>query len=168
MAWLRRHKNNAKEYTMPWLLKEFHGSPSNQSGCQKKALHCSYHRAPLALEGPPLPDLAVGRPRGKAFQSLPQQWVAFSDLHVSTSTLAVCCDVLRRVHDEALARRAGILFLGMRADGACAAILCYVGFYIQAQANCITGGAHQQLYDMVLLKWVTGGIVSYWTAFHGT
>jgi hypothetical protein len=43
---------------------------------------------------------------------LPQQWLAFSDLHVSPKTLGTCLQVLERVHEEASRRGAGILFLG--------------------------------------------------------
>jgi hypothetical protein len=39
-------------------------------------------------------------------------WVVFSDLHVSTKSLTACVDVLRRVHEEARSRNAGVLFLG--------------------------------------------------------
>jgi len=39
-------------------------------------------------------------------------WVVFSDLHVSTKTLGSCVEVLRRVHEEARRRQAGVLFLG--------------------------------------------------------
>lgn len=37
-------------------------------------------------------------------------WVVFSDLHVSTRTLPVCLEVLRRVHREATERNAGVEF----------------------------------------------------------
>lgn len=40
------------------------------------------------------------------------RWVVFSDLHVTHDTCEVCIEVLRRVHEEAVARDAGILFLG--------------------------------------------------------
>ena len=39
--------------------------------------------------------------------------LVFSDLHVSLKTLDTCCQVLRRVREEAAARDAGILFLGV-------------------------------------------------------
>lgn len=39
--------------------------------------------------------------------------LVFSDLHVSPKTLDTCCQVLRRVREEAAAREAGILFLGV-------------------------------------------------------
>jgi hypothetical protein len=42
----------------------------------------------------------------------PRLWVCFSDLHLSTKTLAICVEVLQRVHREAVARDAGIVFLG--------------------------------------------------------
>jgi predicted MPP superfamily phosphohydrolase len=41
-----------------------------------------------------------------------RRWVVFSDLHLNRKTSEVCVDVLRAVHREALARDAGILFLG--------------------------------------------------------
>jgi hypothetical protein len=39
-------------------------------------------------------------------------WVVFSDLHVSNKTMQSALEVLRRVHEEAASRQAGILFLG--------------------------------------------------------
>jgi hypothetical protein len=39
-------------------------------------------------------------------------WVVFSDLHVSNKTMQSALEVLRRVHEEADSRQAGILFLG--------------------------------------------------------
>jgi hypothetical protein len=44
--------------------------------------------------------------------TLPKEWVIFSDLHVSRSTLTTCLEVLDRVHAEALKRNAGVIFLG--------------------------------------------------------
>lgn len=38
--------------------------------------------------------------------------MVFSDLHVNPKTLQPCLDVLRRVHEEARSRQAGVLFLG--------------------------------------------------------
>ena len=45
--------------------------------------------------------------------SLPSKWVVFSDLHVSRSSLGTCLRVLQAVHDEAMARGAGVIFLGV-------------------------------------------------------
>lgn len=39
-------------------------------------------------------------------------WVVFSDLHVCFQTLPTCLQVLAAVHDSAVARNAGIMFLG--------------------------------------------------------
>lgn len=60
------------------------------------------------------PDLSVHAPVGEQWQpaTLPHQWVAFSDLHVSHKTRATALAVLERVHEEAAKRDAGILFLG--------------------------------------------------------
>lgn len=41
-----------------------------------------------------------------------RSWVAFSDLHLSAATQAVAIEVLERVHEEALRRDAGVIFLG--------------------------------------------------------
>ena len=41
-----------------------------------------------------------------------KRWVVFSDLHVAPRTAGVAVEVLRRVHAEAEARDAGVLFLG--------------------------------------------------------
>ncbi|KAL3792558.1 hypothetical protein HJC23_005528 [Cyclotella cryptica] len=40
------------------------------------------------------------------------RWVVFSDLHVMPSTLSTCLQVLEFVHRTAIARQAGIIFLG--------------------------------------------------------
>lgn len=40
------------------------------------------------------------------------KWIIFSDLHVKSSSIEICEEVLKKVHDEALARNAGIMFLG--------------------------------------------------------
>ena len=40
------------------------------------------------------------------------RWVVFSDLHCTTKTLDTCLDVLDFVHDQAVKREAGIIFLG--------------------------------------------------------
>ena len=55
---------------------------------------------------------AADRPTGQRWDSL-DRWVMFSDLHVSTRTLNTCIDVLRKIKQEAEARQAGVLFLGM-------------------------------------------------------
>jgi len=41
-----------------------------------------------------------------------QQWVIFSDLHVSRRTLPICLEVLDRVKEEADKRNGGVIFLG--------------------------------------------------------
>ena len=41
-----------------------------------------------------------------------KSWVIFSDLHVKSGSIEVCEEVLDRVHQAALARNAGIVFLG--------------------------------------------------------
>jgi len=41
-----------------------------------------------------------------------KQWVMFTDLHCAPSTLDTCLQVLQKVHEEAVMRNAGILFLG--------------------------------------------------------
>ena len=46
------------------------------------------------------------------WEELPSKWVVFSDLHVSRSSLDTCLRVLQAVHDEAMARGAGVIFLG--------------------------------------------------------
>lgn len=50
-------------------------------------------------------------PQGKRWEQV-DQWVMFSDLHVSVKTLSICLDVLRKVKHEATKRKAGVLFLG--------------------------------------------------------
>jgi DNA repair exonuclease SbcCD nuclease subunit len=39
-------------------------------------------------------------------------WIMFTDLHCAPSTIDTCLQVLQRVHAEAVARNAGVLFLG--------------------------------------------------------
>lgn len=62
-------------------------------------------------EVPPALALVGAPPTSQAFCSV-DKWVVFSDLHVTPATLPTCMRVLERVHQEALDRRAGILFLG--------------------------------------------------------
>lgn len=56
-------------------------------------------------------DAADDKLKGKQWDSL-DRWVMFSDLHVSTRSLDTCIEVLRQIRHEAVARNAGILFLG--------------------------------------------------------
>lgn len=42
----------------------------------------------------------------------PRYWVCFTDLHLSAKTSAICIEVLQRVHQEAVSRQGGIVFLG--------------------------------------------------------
>ena len=41
-----------------------------------------------------------------------RRWVIFSDLHVKSSSITVCEEVLRNVHEAAVSREAGVIFLG--------------------------------------------------------
>lgn len=41
-----------------------------------------------------------------------KNWVIFSDLHVKSASIDVCEDVLQQVHQAALDRDAGVIFLG--------------------------------------------------------
>ena len=41
-----------------------------------------------------------------------REWVLFSDLHLSERSLGTCLEVLRAVHEAAVSRGAGIIFLG--------------------------------------------------------
>uniref|UniRef100_A0A7S3E9L9 Calcineurin-like phosphoesterase domain-containing protein n=2 Tax=Rhodosorus marinus TaxID=101924 RepID=A0A7S3E9L9_9RHOD len=41
-----------------------------------------------------------------------REWIAFTDLHVRRSTIQTCLQVLRYVHEQALRREAGVVFLG--------------------------------------------------------
>lgn len=66
---------------------------------------------------PPKPEQQPGGlldragPRSEVFNQV-ERWVVFSDLHVSRKSLEPCLEVLQKVHQEAQARDAGILFLG--------------------------------------------------------
>ena len=72
--------------------------------------------AAAAASPPPAPaaiDLHQHAPRwALEAGELPQRWLTFSDLHVSKNTLGTCLAVLEQVHEEAVRRGAGILFLG--------------------------------------------------------
>jgi hypothetical protein len=57
-------------------------------------------------------SLFKGLPSPKSLWHTPRLWVCFTDLHLSTKTLAICIEVLQRVHREAVVRDAGIVFLG--------------------------------------------------------
>ena len=41
-----------------------------------------------------------------------QNWIIFSDLHVKSSSIEICEEVLRTIHEDAVKRDAGIIFLG--------------------------------------------------------
>lgn len=96
-------------------------------------------------EALPAVDLAANVPQRGDWASV-KRWVVFSDLHVSHKTVDVSCQVLRRVREEAVARDAGVLFLGKQPPTlhtACmvpnSALLvrpCDVAFV----PNCILGG----------------------------
>ena len=60
----------------------------------------------------PLPDLDACVPLNPGPWAAVKRWVVFSDLHVAPRTAGVAVEVLRRVHAEAEARDAGVLFLG--------------------------------------------------------
>ena len=47
-----------------------------------------------------------------AYHSQFDRWVVFTDLHCAPSTLETCLQVLRRVHELAVEREAGVMFLG--------------------------------------------------------
>lgn len=40
------------------------------------------------------------------------KWIIFSDLHVKTSSIDTCERILDNIHEEAVKRKAGIIFLG--------------------------------------------------------
>ena len=66
-------------------------------------------------------DLATehDRPKGKRWDTV-EKWVIFSDLHVSVKTLDICLSVLQKIKKEAVARKAGIVFLGEAGEAICA------------------------------------------------
>ena len=47
-----------------------------------------------------------------AQHAMTDRWLVFSDLHVKAASIEICEEVLERVHEEASARKAGIIFLG--------------------------------------------------------
>ncbi len=56
--------------------------------------------------------MQLRRPRVSARFRDVRSWVAFSDLHLTASSQSVAMAVLDRVHAEAVARDAGVIFLG--------------------------------------------------------
>jgi DNA repair exonuclease SbcCD ATPase subunit len=69
-------------------------------------------RGPAALRGMASTTVRLRQPRVSARFSRTRSWVCFSDLHLTAATQAVAMQVLERVHAEAAARDAGVLFLG--------------------------------------------------------
>ena len=56
--------------------------------------------------------MRLRRPRVSARFRDVRTWIAFSDLHLTTASQSVAMQVLDRVHAEAVARDAGVIFLG--------------------------------------------------------
>jgi hypothetical protein len=83
------------------------GSSSRQADA---AAICSSHTRNTRSSSSPRP-LFAPEPSIPGADSV-QAWVVFSDLHVSSKTLDASVEVLRRVHEEARRRQAGVLFLG--------------------------------------------------------
>jgi len=82
------------------------------AAAKAKARAAAAEKASPAPPTRPPPDLSACVPEDAAPWAAVKQWVVFSDLHVSPRTVGVSVEVLRRVHEEAVARDAGILFLG--------------------------------------------------------
>ena len=89
--------------------------PQPAAGQASEALFAAQPPATTAQQQPqqlPPPDLDACVPLNPAPWAAVKRWVVFSDLHVAPRTAAVAVEVLRRVHAEAEARDAGVLFLG--------------------------------------------------------
>lgn len=84
-----------------------------------------------AEPAPTVRNLATGsdKPKGKRWENV-DKWVMFSDLHVSVKTLSVCISVLRKIKKEAVARKAGIVFLGNTVQH----VLCCIA---SSRPNCV-------------------------------
>lgn len=80
--------------------------------CPRQLLSFRTIRAAASTSAVEVPESVVAlNPPGKSWDKV-EQWVVFSDLHVSVRSLDVCLEVLRKVKHEATKRKAGILFLG--------------------------------------------------------
>lgn len=85
---------------------------SRQTGWLALTPRCHTTVASVASAKPVRQLVSTGdRPKGKRWETV-DKWVMFSDLHVSVKTLEVCLSVLRKIKKEAVARKAGIVFLG--------------------------------------------------------
>ncbi|KAG0619717.1 hypothetical protein M758_4G159600 [Ceratodon purpureus] len=75
---------------------------------------CSATTATSPVGGAAVPALprALVKPVAGDVWAGPESWVVFSDLHLSRRTCDVCLEVLQAVHAAAVARKAGIVFLG--------------------------------------------------------
>lgn len=96
--------------------------PVKKRGRKKKAVPDTEPHvdvtAPSQQSVQPQINLHANIPQGAQWQRV-DSWVVFSDLHVSLKTADVACQVLRRVREEAQARKAGILFLGETQSDTC-------------------------------------------------
>lgn len=104
----------------------------------------------LPVPHPPDTPLPGRVPEGSTWTQ-PKQWVVFTDLHVKAQTLSTCLEVLRRVHEEAQRRDAGILFLGrqracQRMEGtacSCCSCCCCTGVS-SSPSSCLRRGSMLQ------------------------
>ncbi|BDA43191.1 hypothetical protein COCOBI_04-2030 [Coccomyxa sp. Obi] len=80
-------------------------------GRKKKAVEAAPVSHSDSGAAPPAVDLGANVPQRGDWANV-KRWVVFSDLHVSHKTVDVACQVLRHVREEAVARDAGVLFLG--------------------------------------------------------
>ena len=125
------------------------------------AAHCN---AALAAAEPaaPVRNLATGsdKPKGKRWESI-NKWVMFSDLHVSAKTLNVCISVLRKIKKEAVARKAGIVFLGNAMTQKAWVMFTFQWHFCASLPECtcfLTATASHTYYEVDKLMQVTSGM----------
>lgn len=89
------------------------GASHFRAGPQQLIRTCAFNTATVTSDKVIGNDVNVVElaPQGKRWEKV-DQWVMFSDLHVSTKTLKTCLEVLQKVKHEATKRKAGVLFLG--------------------------------------------------------
>ena len=93
---------------------------------------------------------APDKPKGKRWENV-DKWIMFSDLHVSVKTLKVCISVLRKIKKEAVARKAGIVFLGNATTQIDCSFVCHPATSILC-FHC--QGSHASLCDAQLCMYV--------------
>lgn len=67
---------------------------------------------PVLVDKEILPQIELPTIKPPASHVATKQWIIFSDLHVKAQSIDTCEEVLEKVHEAAVSRGAGIIFLG--------------------------------------------------------